>query len=42
MSYSNTVKARLPEDVLKEDQETENFKLNVKDVMIIDSKDTFK
>jgi zinc protease len=42
MSYSNTVIAGLPEDVLKEDQETENFKLNVKDVMIIDSKDTFK
>ncbi len=42
MSYSNTVKAGLPEDILKEDQETENFKLNVKDVIIIDSKDTFK
>jgi zinc protease len=42
MSYSNIVKAGLPENVLKEDQETENFKLNVKDVMIIESKDTFK
>jgi len=42
MSYSNTVKAGLPEDVLKEDQETENFKLNVKEVTIIESKDTFK
>jgi len=42
MSYSNTVKAGLPEDVLKEDHETENFKLNVKEVTIIDSKDTFK
>jgi zinc protease len=42
MSYSNTVKAGLPEDVLKEDQETENFKLNVKEVTIIDSKDSFK
>ena len=42
MSYSNTVKAGLPEDVLKEDEETENFKLNVKEVKIIDSKDTFK
>jgi zinc protease len=42
MSYSNTVKAGLPEEVLKEDQETENFKLNVKEVRIIDSKDTFK
>ncbi len=42
MSYSTTVKAGLPEDVLKEDEETENFKLNVKEVTIIDSKDTFK
>ena len=42
MSYSNTVKAGLPEEVLKEDQETENFKLNVKEVTIINSADTFK
>jgi len=42
MSYSNLVKAGLPEEVLKEDQETEDFKLNVKNVTIIDSKDTFK
>jgi zinc protease len=42
MSYSNTVKAGLPEEVLKEDKETENFKLNVREVKIIDSKDTFK
>ena len=42
MSYSNLVKAGLPEDVLKEDAETEKFKLNVKNVMIEDSKDTFK
>ena len=42
MSYSNLVKAGLPEDVLKEDAETENFKLNVKNVTILDSKDTFK
>ncbi len=42
MSYSNLVKAGLPEDVLKEDKETESFKLNVKEVIIIDSKDTFK
>ena len=42
MSYSNLVKAGLPEDVLKEDAETNNFKLNVKSVTIVDSKDTFK
>ena len=42
MSYSNLVKAGLPEDVLREDAATENFKLNVKNVTIVDSKDTFK
>lgn len=42
MSYSNLVKAGLPEDVLKEDEATEDFKLNVKEVTIIPSKDTFK
>jgi zinc protease len=42
MSYSNLVKAGLPAEVLSEDSETENFKLNVKRVSIVDSKDTFK
>ncbi|MBE0572511.1 MAG: insulinase family protein [Ignavibacteriaceae bacterium] len=42
MSYSNLVKAGLPEEILKEDAATENFKLNVKNVTIVDSKDTFK
>ena len=42
MSYSNLVKAGLSEDILKEDAATENFKLNVKNVTIVDSKDTFK
>ncbi len=42
MSYSNLVKAGLPEEVISEDSETENFKLNVKKVTIVDSKDTFK
>ncbi len=42
MSYSNLVKAGLPEEVIIEDSETENFKLNVKKVTIVDSKDTFK
>lgn len=42
MSYSNTVKDGLSEDILSEDSATENFKLNVKKVTIVDSKDTFK
>ncbi len=42
MSYSNLVKEGLPEEVLNEDAATENFKLNVKNVTIVDSKDTFK
>ncbi|MCW8995092.1 MAG: insulinase family protein [Psychromonas sp.] len=42
MSYSNLVKSGLPEDVLAEDATTENFNLNVKNVTIVDSKDTFK
>jgi hypothetical protein len=36
------VKAGLPEEVLKEDEATEDFKLNVKNVTIINSADTFK
>ncbi len=42
MSYSNLVKEGLPEEVLKQDDAAANLKLNVKDVQIIDSKDTFK
>ena len=42
MSYSNLVKAGLPEDVLNEDTATENFQLNIKNVTVVDSKDTFK
>lgn len=42
MSYSNVVKAGLSEDILSEDAATENFKLNVKNVTIVNSKDTFK
>ena len=42
MSYSDMVKSGLSEDILSEDTATENFKLNVKNVTIIDSKDTFK
>jgi len=42
MSYSDLVRAGLPEDILKEDEAAEDIKLNVKEVTIIPSKDTFK
>ena len=42
MSYSNIVKAGLSKEILDEDTNTENFKLNVKKVTVVESKDTFK
>ncbi|GAB3193728.1 hypothetical protein GCM10027293_00290 [Pontibacter aydingkolensis] len=42
MSYSNLVKEGLPKEVLAEDDQIANYKLNVKDVKIVDSKNTFK
>jgi len=42
MSYSNIVKAGLPKDVLEEDDAVAKFKLNVNEVKIINSADTFK
>ena len=42
MSYSNAVKAGLPAEVLAEDDAVASYRLNVKEVKIIDSKDTFK
>ncbi|GAB3820459.1 M16 family metallopeptidase [Pontibacter rugosus] len=42
MSYSNLVKEGLPQEVLAEDDVVANYKLNVKDVKIVESKDTFK
>jgi zinc protease len=42
MSYSNLVKEGLPKDVVDEDAEVAIYKLNVKNVRIVDSKDTFK
>jgi zinc protease len=42
MSYSNLVKEGLPKAVLAEDDEVANYKLNVRNVKIVDSKDTFK
>ncbi|HEY4651671.1 MAG TPA: pitrilysin family protein [Pontibacter sp.] len=42
MSYSNLVKEGLPKEVLAEDDIIANYKLNVTDVKIVDSKNTFK
>lgn len=42
MSYSNTLKAGMPKEILAEDDEVAKFKLNVKDVKIIPSADVFK
>ena len=42
MSYSNIVKAGLPKEVLTEDDAVATFKLNVNEVKIINSADTFK
>jgi zinc protease len=42
MSYSNVVKAGLPEDVLKEDALVEKYRLNVKKMMVVESAKTFK
>ncbi|MBC5993448.1 M16 family metallopeptidase [Pontibacter cellulosilyticus] len=42
MSYSNLVREGLPQEVIAEDDKIANYKLNVKDVKIVDSKETFK
>jgi zinc protease len=42
MAYSDAVKAGLPKEVLSEDDIVAAFPLNVKNVTIVDSKDTFK
>jgi len=42
MSYSNLVKEGLPKAIVEEDAEIGNYKLNVKGVRIVHSKDTFK
>ncbi len=41
MSYSNQVKAELPQEVLDEDAEVENYPLNIKNVEIISSEIPF-
>jgi zinc protease len=42
MSYSNLVKEGLPKAVKDEDAEIEKYKLNVKSVKVVDTKDTFQ
>jgi zinc protease len=42
MSYSNLVREGMPKEVLKEDDEVSKYKLNIKNVTIINSKETFK
>ena len=42
MSYSNIVKAGLSDDILKDDEIVAKFPLNVKEVKIVKSADTFK
>ncbi|MDB5221878.1 MAG: peptidase [Chitinophagaceae bacterium] len=42
MSYSNLVREGLPKAVVDEDAEIAKYKLNVKKVKVVDTKDTFK
>ncbi|MFT2008465.1 M16 family metallopeptidase [Pontibacter sp. 13R65] len=42
MSYSNLVKEGLPEEVVAEDNIIANYQLNIKDVKVVDSQDTFQ
>jgi len=42
MSYANVVKEGLPQAVKEEDAIIADYKLNVKNVKVVDSKDTFK
>ena len=42
MSYSNLVKSGLPTEVLAEDDEIASYPLNIKNVTVVNSADTFK
>ncbi len=42
MSYSNTLKAGMPAAVLQEDKAVDGFKINIKNVKIVPSSETFK
>jgi zinc protease len=42
MSYSNLMKEGLPQKVRDEDAEIANYRLNIKSVKVVDTKDTFK
>ena len=41
MSYSNLVKEGLPKEILDEDKEVSTYKLNVKEVKVVDSDSMF-
>lgn len=41
-SYSNLMREGLPQKVRDEDAQIANFRLNIKSVKIVDTKDTFK
>jgi zinc protease len=42
MSYSNTLKGALSQDILDEDKSVENYPMPVKSVTIVKSDDTFR
>ena len=42
MTYSNTLKSSLPENILKEDDIVSTYPLKIKEVRIVNSNDTFK
>lgn len=42
MSYSNSLKAGMPKNILDEDEIVSTYKLNVKEVTVVKSNDTFK
>lgn len=42
MSYANSLKETLPDNILKEDDEVAKYKINVKTVKIVDSDSTFQ
>jgi zinc protease len=41
MSYANSLKETLPEEILQEDEMVATYKINVKQVKIVDSESTF-
>jgi zinc protease len=41
MSYSNTLKASLPDDIFKEDNSVSTYPLNIREVRMVNSAETF-